>query len=333
VVVIGSDASPPLPVKQRDEIADALTNRCGHSLSLSSVIFRAVDGWQGGKELRHHLIVITDAAPELARVSAALGSATRDGFTVTFICLGKVDARARKELLQRGAGRVWGASAKSLAGALRSELAWSKLSKAQEKARQAAVDAHDKDRTSALRGSAGILGVLRGSGSSGVVNVLGSGGGAVGGLGLKGTGTGGGGVGVMGGLGLKGTGTGGGGYRVGGVIRRGAGYGGYGHASSRLRRAESLVGSKLALTFRQVGGGSDVAETRRALLAAAKPLLSCLEGQLSLADRDEVTVEFVVGGKATGANSAAAKCVETWMFKLPRGHRATMIVGPASAAQ
>jgi hypothetical protein len=281
-----------------------------------------VDRWQGGKELRHHLIVITDAAPELARVSAALGSATRDGFTVSFICLGKVDARARKELLQRGAGRVWAASAKSLAGALRSELAWSKLSKAQERARQAAVDAYRKTSV------AGVLGVLRGSGPP-PANIFGSGGLAVGGAGgLRGIGGGG----AVGGLGLRGTGTGGGGTGAGlGAI--GGGYGTYRGSNPRLRRAESLVGSKLALTFRQVGGGSDVAETRRALLAAAKPLLSCLEGQLSLADRDEVTVEFIAGGKATGANSAAARCVETWMSKLPRGHRATLIVGPASAAQ
>ena len=318
VVVVGSDASSPLPVKQRDEIADALTNRSAHSSPLSSVLFRAVDNWQGGKDLRHHLIVLTGPAPELSRVSASLGSATREGFTVSFICLGKVDAKARKELLRYGAGRVWAASTKTLAGALRSELSWAKLSKGQERARQAAVDAYGKDRISSLQGSAGgVLGVLRGSGSGGIVNVLGAGGGgAVGGLGLRGAGTG-----------------GGGGYRVSGVIGRLGGSGGYSPSNQRLRRAESLVGGKLALTFRQVSGGSDVAETRRALLGAAKPLLSCLEGQLSLSGRDEITVEFVVGGKATGANTAAAKCVETWMSKLPRGQRATLLVGPASAAQ
>jgi hypothetical protein len=318
VVVVGSDASSPLPVKQRDEIADALTNRSAHSSPLSSVLFRAVDGWQGGKDLRHHLIVLTGPAPELSRVSASLGSATREGFTVSFICLGKVDAKARKELLRYGAGRVWAASTKTLAGALRSELSWAKLSKGQERARQAAVDAYGKDRINVLARlrSAGALGAIGGSGSGGIVNVLGTGGG-----------------GAVGGLGLRGVGTGGGGYRVSGVIGRLGGSGGYSPSNQRLRRAESLVGTKLALTFRQVSGGSDVAETRRALLGAAKPLLSCLEAQLSLSGRDESTVEFVVGGKATGANTAAAKCVETWMSKLPRGQRATLVVGPASAAQ
>jgi hypothetical protein len=288
VVVVGSDASSPLAPTKRDEIADAVTRRSAGATSLANVLYKASNDWQASRSLRHHVVVLTGAAPAPSDIQDALARMASEGFTVSFVCLGKVPAKHKAELQRRGAGHVVAVNGKTLGAALRGELGWTKLTKAQEGALQTAAKEH---RATALLKILGAKGA-----PSGVAGVIG------GGLG----------VGAGGGLAIGST----------------------GYANPRLRRAESLVGPKLALTFRQVSGGVDLAEVRRYLLAQAKPLLGCLESKLTLSGRDEATVEFAVGGKVSGAVPAATACVQAWGGKLKwRSLRGTMLVGVASSAQ
>jgi hypothetical protein len=195
-----------------------------------------------------------------------------------------------------------------LAAALRAELAWSQLGKPQQQAIKTALREYEKRRPERLKkalggiGKAGILGVLRsGSGNGGVPGgLLGS---SVGGV--LGTG----------GLGLKGSGS-------------------YSSKNPKLRRAESLVGSKLALTFRAVSCQSacDLADARRRLLAAAGPLLQCLESALGLAGREEVTATFSAG-RVSGSRAPVNSCLQSWLRSAPAGLSATLLVGAATAVE
>jgi hypothetical protein len=71
---------------------------------------------------------------------------------------------------------------------------------------------------------------------------------------------------------------------------------------------------------------------RRQLLAAAGPLLKCLEGALTVS-ADDVSLELTAAGKVAGAGGAAASCAQAWLAGRPRGVAATLVVGAASAVQ
>jgi hypothetical protein len=307
------EASPPLspkdPRKVLAEVARAAKATPGGSseIAILSYATREWTGPYGSSSPRHHLVLVSGVAGGASLAGASLGLAVRKGFTVSLLSLAKAEPKALKDFVAKSAGRAKVVSARTLAAALRAELAWGKLSKADEK-------------KLATARSTGVLRILGSSGRGGLIGVLGTGGsGGSGGSGLGGavSGTlGGGGVGV-GGLGLRG---------------RGPGYG-YG-SSSHLRRGEALVGQKLALAFRAVtcAGGCDVAEVRRSWLASAGPLLGCLEGSLSLG-YGEVSVELGANGKTTGSG-AAASCASSWYGRQARrGVSARLLVGPASSVR
>jgi len=305
------EASPPLSAKDAKrvlaEVARA-ASMASTGAAAKLVLLRAQSAWTGayGSTPRHHLVLLAATATSASDLSASLWMAVRRGFTVSVLSLARLSADELKALEEKGAGHAKVVTARTLGASLRAELAWSKLSKAEEQKLATA-------RSSKLK----ILGALgKGSGSGGLIGVLrGSGGGSSGVLGRV---TGGGGgvlVGGVGGLGLRG---------------RSYGYG----SSSRLRRGEALCGKRLALAFRQVacGGGCDVAEVRRTWIANAASLLACLEGAPSLG-QDEVSVELGAAGKVVGFGDAA-RCATAWYAKQARrGTSARLIVGPVSAVR
>lgn len=249
--------------------------------------------WLSGRGAgRHHIVLV--GAGSTDDLVDSLQHAVKDGFTVSLLSLRQLGAKERKTFEERGAGRARTVTVRTLPAALRAELAWAKLSAAEEK-KLAAARAARLANLLGKAGSGGLIGVLRGSGTPGAVGgVLG---GAVG----------------VGGLGLRGR--------------------GYGGSSARLRRGEALVGPKLALAFREVVcSGCDVAEVRRAWLASAGPLLACLEGAAGLGP-GEVVVELGAAGKATGP-VAAASCAASWYGKQARsGVGGKLVVGPASSVR
>jgi hypothetical protein len=251
--------------------------------------------WLSGRGAgRHHIVLVGAGATD--DLVDSLGDAVKDGFTVSLLSLRKLDAKEQKTFEERGAGHARSVTLRTLSAALRAELAWGKLSAAEEKKLAAARAARLARILGKAGGGGGLIGVLRGRG------------GAVGS--------------VAGGTINNAVG-------VGGLGLRGRGYG----SSTRLRRGEALVGPKLALAFREVVcKGCDVAEVRRAWLASAGPLLTCLEAAAGLG-QGEVVVELSAAGKAVGP-VAAASCAATWYSKQARsGVGGKLVVGPASSVR
>jgi len=294
------EASPRWTASEATEILATLTRGASCTGYLPSALSALLWKWSGsdGKP-RQHLVLLSAEAPTVSLLGDLLDTAVRRGFTVSFLSLGKVAASDRRDLQKRGCGRVHEVvPGPRLIAALRTELAWTRLSKAQELAMHKAREAWRPGQLVRT----GRRTLTSSGGSPGAVT-FGSRRG-------PGPGTGGG----SGGLGLKGVGD--------------------SSKNPRLRRAESRLGSKLALTFRQVSctASCDLADARRQLLGASAPLLQCLEGALSLSGREEVTVQFAAG-KVTGARSTANACVQGWLAKAPRGFSATLLVGPVSAVE
>jgi hypothetical protein len=282
------------PTRETSELVEAVGRASGCAGSQSAAFFGATRRWGSAETPRHHFILISGQARTEQSLGFMIDMLVRRHFTVSLIFLEKLAAADRKALPKRSAGRLYEATpGASLTAALRTELAWSKLSKPQQQALAAAIKQQSK---SSLKVS-GVLGRIGGSGSGDALGGL---------IGNKVGDAGFGGLGVVGGK--------------------------YSPKSARLRRAESLLGAKLALTFRAVSCESacDQADARRQLRAAARPLLECLEKALSLSGSEEVTATFA-GTKVSGTRTPANTCLQSWLPKAPKGVSGTLIIGPASA--
>ncbi len=294
-------ASPPLTrgdaKKVHAEVARAAVppNLNG---AKAGILLASYEWISRGATGRHHLVLISSAPTDDLRDS--LERSVQQGFTVSLLSPRKLDAKERKSFEERGAGHAKIVSAATLAAALRVELGWGKLSKAEEQKLASARATRLLGALGGKAGGGGLIGVLRGSGRGGggaaIGGVLGgSVGGAVGGLGLRGV--------------------------------------GYGSGSSRLRRGEALVGARLALTFREVAcRGCDVAEVRRSWLASARSLLGCLESAPALG-AGELEVELGPLGKV-GGSGPAASCAASWYRAHARsGVSGKLLIGAASAVR